>query len=111
MFTKIKVWWMLRCFKNGLEKSPEMQALKKRMEACIERNKENIMKFKTIEQFLIGKEAKADHPITCMNPTKTFIIVDVRVEETTPSYKVQGHKVFVRGENTMWFGYNTWELV
>lgn len=46
-----------------------------------------------------------------MNPTKTFIIVDVRVEETTPSYEVQGHKVFVRGENTMWFGYNTWELV
>ena len=41
MFTKIKVWWMLRCFKNGLEKSPEMQALKKRMEACIERNKES----------------------------------------------------------------------
>ena len=41
MFTKIKVWWMLRYFKNGLEKSPEMQALKKRMEACIERNKES----------------------------------------------------------------------
>ena len=41
MFTKIKVWWMLHCFKNGLEKSPEMQALKKRMEACIERNKES----------------------------------------------------------------------
>ena len=120
MFTKIKVWWMLHFFKKSLEKSPEMQALKKRMEACIERNKESnnetswwryVMKFKTIEQFLIGKEAKADHPVTCMNPTKTFIIVDVRVEETTPSYEVQGHKVFVRGENTMWFGYNTWELV
>ena len=41
MFTKIKVWWMLRCFKNGLEKSPEMQVLKERMEACIERNKES----------------------------------------------------------------------
>ena len=41
MFTKIKVWWMLRCFKKGLEKSPEMQALKKQMEACIERNKES----------------------------------------------------------------------
>ena len=41
MFTKIKVWWMLRCFKKSLEKSPEMQALKKRMEACIERNKES----------------------------------------------------------------------
>ena len=42
MITKIKVWWMLRCFKNGLEKSPEMQALKKRMEACVERNKESL---------------------------------------------------------------------
>ena len=41
MFTKIKVWWMLRCFKKGLEKSPEMQALKRRMEACIELNKES----------------------------------------------------------------------
>ncbi len=41
MFTKIKVLWMLRCFKKGLEKSPEMQALKRRMEACIERNKES----------------------------------------------------------------------
>ena len=41
MFTKIKVWWMLHCFKKSLEKSPEMQALKKRMEACIERNKES----------------------------------------------------------------------
>ncbi len=41
MFAKIKVLWMLRCFKKGLEKSPEMQALKKRMEACIERNKES----------------------------------------------------------------------
>ena len=41
MFTKIKVWWMLRCFKKGLERSPELQALKKMMEACIERNKES----------------------------------------------------------------------
>ena len=41
MFTKIKVWWMLHFFKKSLEKSPEMQALKKRMEACIERNKES----------------------------------------------------------------------
>jgi hypothetical protein len=69
------------------------------------------MKITTIEKFFIGKEAKADHPITCMNPTETFIIIDVRVEETLLSQKDQGHKVFVRGENTMWFGYNTWELV
>ena len=42
MIKKIKAWWMLRCFKNGLEKSPEMQELKKRMEACVERNKESL---------------------------------------------------------------------
>ena len=41
MFTKIKVLWMLRCFKKGLDKSPEMQALKKQMEDCLERNKES----------------------------------------------------------------------
>ena len=43
MIKKIKVWWMLRCFKKGLEKSLEMQALKKRMEACVERNKEDLV--------------------------------------------------------------------
>lgn len=43
MFTKIKVWWMLRCFKNGVKKSTEMQVLKKRMETCLERNKENLV--------------------------------------------------------------------
>lgn len=41
MFTKLKVWWRLRCFKKGLETNPEMQALKKRMESCVERNKES----------------------------------------------------------------------
>ena len=67
------------------------------------------MKFKTIESFLIGKTAKADHPITCMNPEDTFTIVQVRVEVS--SHQEDGHKVLVRGENTMWFGYNSWELV
>ena len=42
MIAKIKVWWMLRCFKKGLDKSSEMQALKKRMVTCIERNKESL---------------------------------------------------------------------
>ena len=68
------------------------------------------MKFTTIEDFLIGKIAKADHPITCMNPEETFKIIAVRVEQTL-SNQEEGHKVFVRGENTMWFGYNSWELV
>ena len=68
------------------------------------------MKFTTIENFLIGKTARADHPITCMNPEETFKIIAVRIEQTL-SCQEEGHKVLVRGENTMWFGYNSWELV
>lgn len=67
--------------------------------------------FTTIEDFLIGKEAKADHPITSLNPTPTFIIVAVKVEETASHQNPQGHKVSVRGSDTMWFGYHTWSLV
>ena len=67
-------------------------------------------KFTTIEDFLIGKIAKADHPLTGLNPHETFVIADVRVEETISGQK-QGHKVFIRGKDTMWFGYNTWSLI
>lgn len=44
---------------------------------------------------LIGKKAKADHPITCANPEEYFIIKEVRIDHDV---------VFVRGEKTMWFG-------
>ena len=46
---------------------------------------------------LIGKRAKAYHPITCLNPTEFFEIRFVKIEND---------KVFCRGENTCWFGEN-----
>lgn len=50
---------------------------------------------KEVLNSLIGKTATADHPITCANPDIEFIIHDVKLERGI---------VFVRGENTMWFG-------
>lgn len=44
--------------------------------------------------WLIGQEVKADHPVTCLNPNEAFKIVDVKIE---------GDKLYVRGEETMWF--------
>lgn len=55
-----------------------------------------------LKQLMIGKTAKANHPITCLNPTETFIIVDVKVNDNT---------IFVRGENTCWFGSNSYEIL
>jgi len=58
------------------------------------------MKKLTIENLartLIGKTAKADHPITCLNPNETFTIIEVRTE---------ADHISVRGENTCWFGQN-----
>lgn len=61
-----------------------------------------------IKESLIGKMAKAHHPITCANPSKTFVIVDVKVEWREWE---QDWIVSVRGEETCWFGRNYWELV
>ncbi len=58
---------------------------------------------KLLEQAFVGREAQADHPITCLNPTKTFIITQVE-------RKQDGH-IAVCGENTCWFGENMIELV
>ena len=44
--------------------------------------------------FLIGLEVRADHPITCLNPEKSFKIFDAKIEDD---------KLYVRGQNTMWF--------
>ena len=33
MFTRLKVWWMFRCFKKGLTTNPKMVELRKRVEA------------------------------------------------------------------------------
>ena len=32
MFTRLKVWWMFRCFKKGLSSNQKMIELRKRME-------------------------------------------------------------------------------
>lgn len=45
----------------------------------------------------IGMPVKADHPITCINPTETFTIAEVKAEEG---------KFYVRGEHTCWFNWN-----
>lgn len=62
----------------------------------------------TLEKLLVGKRAKANHPITCLNPDETFIIFEVRAEYRTD---IQKTVVQVRGENTMWWGNGAWELV
>ena len=46
----------------------------------------------------IGTYVEADHPITCLNPTKAF---EVRFVDC-----VRGHWL-VRGDNTCWFGVNS----
>ena len=57
-----------------------------------------------LERLLVGKEARAKHPITCLNPTPTFRIAHARIDDVT------GH-ISIRGENTMWFGENSFELL
>jgi hypothetical protein len=57
---------------------------------------------KVLEQAFVGREAKADHPITCLNPEATFIIKQVRLEDGG---------IAVRGERTMWFGDSCFQLV
>lgn len=49
---------------------------------------------------LAGIECKADHPITCLNPSEWFTPVDLRGEYRNWEEK---HMLFVRGEHTCWF--------
>ncbi|GGE18512.1 hypothetical protein GCM10011390_42110 [Aureimonas endophytica] len=42
----------------------------------------------------VGDEVRADHPITVLNPTQTFIVYERRFKDD---------RVSVRGENTCWF--------
>lgn len=51
--------------------------------------------------FLIGLKVTADHPITVMNPTKDFIIKQVRIEND---------RISVRGEHTCWFNHSMIKL-
>jgi hypothetical protein len=45
----------------------------------------------------IGTTVSADHPQTCLNPTPTFEVMEVRADRS-------GSGFAVRGENTCWFG-------
>lgn len=53
---------------------------------------------------LIGKRAKANHPITCLNPEEYFIIYEVKLEN-------DDGRIFCRGENTCWFSANMLEVI
>lgn len=55
-----------------------------------------------LRQVLIGKIAKANHPITCLNPEKTFTVHDVKYDNDT---------IWIRGRNTCWFGSNSYEIL
>jgi len=62
---------------------------------------ENVLK-----NALVGKIAKADHPITCINPEEYFEIVEAKLD--TYSGEV---KLYVKGENTCWFNSNMATLI
>lgn len=47
----------------------------------------------------IGSMVKADHPVTCLNPTEWFAVYEIK-------YEPVHNKFWVRGENTMWFNLN-----
>jgi hypothetical protein len=55
-----------------------------------------------LDNLLVGREAKAKHPITVLNPTETFKIVDAHIDF---------NKIYVCGEKTMWFELGSIELV
>lgn len=61
-----------------------------------------------IENLILGRRVKADHPITVLNPEESFIVTEVKLE-------VGGHfhgpSFYVKGENTMWFHESLVELV
>ena len=54
-----------------------------------------ILSLNNLLKALIGKQAKANHPISICNPSEFFIISDVKMTEN--------EKIAVRGENTIWF--------
>lgn len=47
-----------------------------------------------LDQLLIGKEVKARHPTTVLNPNETFKITE---------YRIEYNRLTVRGEDTCWF--------
>ena len=53
-----------------------------------------------LSSLLCGALVKAKHPITPLNPTETFIVKEAKIER---------NKLFMRGENTMWFAHELLE--
>jgi hypothetical protein len=53
-----------------------------------------ILTLNNLVQSLIGKRAKADHPMTVINPEEYFIIIEAKIED---------NKILVRGDKTAWF--------
>lgn len=52
-------------------------------------------------EILLSKWVKVDHPITCSNPSEYFEIKQVKCEGNPMNIKI-----YVRGEDTMWFNTN-----
>ena len=58
-----------------------------------------------LDKLLVGQFAKADHPITVLNPKEIFEITNVKV-----LMRSKGPVIFVRGEDTMWFSESMFKL-
>lgn len=61
-------------------------------------NTDNQSKF--LELFK-GKQVKFPHPITCFNPQEWTTITEINIQED---------KMWIRGENTVWFNFVKCEL-
>jgi len=53
-----------------------------------------------LNNLLVGKLAKVNHPITIINPKEYFRIYEVRIEDDIE----MDHRIYIRGKNTAWFG-------
>lgn len=61
-----------------------------------------------VHNWLVGKFAKVNHPVTVCNPDGNgFTITEVRIEHDED---LPFGRIFVRGENTMWFGQNSFKI-
>ena len=54
------------------------------------------------DKLLKGKQVKADHPITCLNPEEWFEPVTVQITDE--------RRIFVRGVNTCWWSLRMCEV-
>lgn len=62
-----------------------------------------------VYNWLAGRWAYPNHPATVCNPNgvKGFKITEVKIE---PDGDLPFGRIFVRGENTMWFGQNSFKV-